>query len=235
MFEELVISGKTKPTYKRWTVVVSILLQAGILGGSLLIPLWFLETLPKSMLSTYLVAPPPPPPPSPPASTVVVRRRIPRIQVNTFVAPTLIPKKIVVIRDELPPDVGGAGVVGGVSGGEVGGVLGGIIGPPPPPIPPPLPPNRIRIGGNVIAAKLKYQVVPEYSALAKTARISGTVTLHAIIAKDGTIQELSYVSGPALLMHSAQDAVIKWRYEPTYLNGQPVEVDTLIQVVFHLQ
>ena len=78
------------------------------------------------------------------------------------------------------------------------------------------------------------QVTPIYPPIAKTAHISGTVVLHAIIAKDGTIQELTYISGPPLLMRNAMDAVRQWRYNPTLLNGEPVEVDTTISVVFTL-
>jgi len=89
-------------------------------------------------------------------------------------------------------------------------------------------------GGNVAAAKLVRQVTPLYPPIAKTAHISGTVMLHAVIAKDGTIQELTYVSGPPLLMKNAMDAVHQWRYSPTLLNGEPVEVDTTISVVFTL-
>ena len=69
---------------------------------------------------------------------------------------------------------------------------------------------------------------------AKTAHISGTVVLHAIIGTDGTVQDLQYISGPPLLMRSAMDAVHQWRYKPTMLNGEPVEVDTTVQVVFTL-
>ena len=83
-------------------------------------------------------------------------------------------------------------------------------------------------------AKLVHQVQPIYPQIAKTAHVSGTVLLHAIIAKDGSIQELQYVSGPPLLMRAAMDAVHEWRYQPTLLNGEPVEVDTTIQVVFTL-
>jgi protein TonB len=90
------------------------------------------------------------------------------------------------------------------------------------------------VGGNVAAAKLLRQIQPVYPQIAKTAHVSGTVILHAIIAKDGTIQELTYQSGPALLMRAAMDAVHEWRYQPTQLNGEPVEVDTTIQVVFTL-
>ena len=84
------------------------------------------------------------------------------------------------------------------------------------------------------AAKLIRQVTPVYPTIAKTAHISGTVMLHAIISKDGTIEELDYVSGPPLLMRNAMDAVRQWRYNPTLLNGEPVEVDTTISVVFTL-
>ncbi|MFZ1032393.1 MAG: energy transducer TonB, partial [Candidatus Acidiferrales bacterium] len=95
-------------------------------------------------------------------------------------------------------------------------------------------PSRIRVSGNVAAAKLIRQVTPIYPTIAKTAHISGTVTLHAIISKDGSIEQLEYVSGPPLLMRNAMDAVRQWRYNPTLLNGEPVEVDTTISVVFTL-
>jgi protein TonB len=86
----------------------------------------------------------------------------------------------------------------------------------------------------VAAANLIRQVQPVYPAIAKTAHISGTVVLHAVISKDGTIQELTYISGPPLLMKNAMDAVRQWRYKPTLLNGEPVDVDTTISVVFTL-
>jgi protein TonB len=143
-------------------------------------------------------------------------------------------------EEELPPDIGNVGVVGGVpggiAGGSAGGVLGGIIGgagsgmPPPPKTAP----SRIRVGGNVQAASLVRKVEPIYPPIAKTAHISGTVVLHAIIGKDGSVQNLEYVSGPPLLMKNAMDAIKQWRYKPTMLNGEPVEVDTTISVVFSL-
>ena len=157
-------------------------------------------------------------------------------------APTVIPKTIAKIKDQ--PVVQSTGVVGGVSGGvpggQMGGVLGGIIGgvtsgpPPPPPPPKPTTPKRIRVGGQVEAAKLIYKPTPEYPPLAKMARIQGTVRLEAIIAKDGTIQDLKVLSGHPLLVKSALDAVKQWRYQPTLLNGEPVEVVTEIDVNFTL-
>lgn len=84
------------------------------------------------------------------------------------------------------------------------------------------------------AAKLVRQIIPQYPELAKRARISGTVRLVGIIGKDGSIQNLQLVSGPPLLVRAAIDAVRQWIYQPTLLNGQPVEVIAPIDVVFTL-
>jgi periplasmic protein TonB len=244
MFDDLVVSSANpKKTNKPWTVVLSAMIQAGLLGILILIPLIYTEALPKAMLTTFLVPPPPPPPPPPPAAAAprIVKPVARLIHNGQMMAPTVIPKKVEMIKEEeLPPDVGSVGVVGGVPGGvpggQAGGVLGGIIGGTGSALPPPpkATPSRIRVGGNVAAAKLIRQVTPVYPTIAKTAHISGTVTLHAIISKDGSIEQLEYVSGPPLLMRNAMDAVRQWRYNPTLLNGEPVEVDTTISVVFTL-
>jgi periplasmic protein TonB len=244
MFDDLVVSSANpKKTNKSWTVALSAIIQACLLGILILIPLIYTEALPKAMLTTFLVPPPPPPPPPPPAAAAprIVKPVARLIHNGQMMAPTVIPKKVEMIKEEeLPPDVGAVGVVGGVPGGipggQAGGVLGGIIGGTGSALPPPpkATPQRIRVGGNVAAAKLIRQVTPIYPTIAKTAHISGTVVLHAIIAKDGSIQELTYISGPPLLMRNAMDAVRQWRYNPTLLNGEPVEVDTTISVVFTL-
>jgi periplasmic protein TonB len=244
MFDDLVISSaQPKRTNSVWTVALSTIIQIGIVIVMILIPLIYTEALPKQMLTTFLVAPaPPPPPPPPPAPVQRIVKPVQRLIHNgQMMAPTVIPKKVEMIKEEeLPPDIGNVGVVGGVpggiAGGSAGGVLGGIIGgagsgmPPPPKAAP----ARIRVGGNVQAAALVRKVDPIYPPIAKTAHISGTVVLHAIIGKDGSVKDLEYVSGPPLLMKSALDAIKQWRYKPTMLNGEPVEVDTTISVVFSL-
>jgi protein TonB len=83
-------------------------------------------------------------------------------------------------------------------------------------------------------AKLIHQVRPAYPQLARAARISGEVRLRAIIARDGSIQNLAVVSGPAMLNQAALDAVHQWRYKPTILGGEPVEIETTITVNFIL-
>jgi protein TonB len=240
MFDDLVLSGAKKPQ-SRWTLFFSTLLQLTILGIMILIPLIYTEALPKAMLATMLVAPPPPPPPPPPPQVqqVVQVKRIARIiNQGKMLAPTVIPKDIKMIKEEeLPPDTGFVGVAGGVPGGipggSAGGVFGGMLGGSSPP-PPKVTPKRVSVGGQVQSAKLVNQVRPIYPPLAKQARISGTVRLHAIISKDGSVQQLEMISGHPLLVQSALDAVRQWRYQPTLLNGEPVEVETFIEVVFTL-
>ncbi len=95
--------------------------------------------------------------------------------------------------------------------------------------------HRIRVAGNVAQANIEKQVTPVYPPIAKTAHVSGTVVLHCIIDKNGTVAELEYVSGPPLLMKAAMDAVRQWKYKPTMLNGEPVQVDTTVSVVFSLE
>jgi len=93
---------------------------------------------------------------------------------------------------------------------------------------------RIKVGGNVQESKIVTKVPPVYPQLAKQARVSGVIHLAAIIGKDGTVQELHSLGGPALLIQAAMDAVKQWVYAPTYLNGEPVTVETTIDINFTL-
>jgi protein TonB len=101
-----------------------------------------------------------------------------------------------------------------------------------PPPPKAAAPARIKQGGQVTAASIITQTRPLYPALARQARIQGNVVLHAIIDKEGKVAQLEVISGHPLLVQSALDAVKQWRYKPTQLNGDPVEVDTTITVTF---
>jgi protein TonB len=241
MFEDLVVSSPNPTkTNKSWTVILSMVFQITFLAILILIPLIYTEALPKAMMSTLLVAPPPPPPPPPPpavAQVVHVQPKAHLMDAGKLVAPKVIPKDVKIIKEEAPDVTGGmtGGVPGGVPGGQMDGVVGGVIGgmgaAPPPPRPTQ---SRIRQGGNVTAAALINRVNPTYPPLARQTRISGTVRLHAIIGKDGSVQQLEVMSGHPLLVQSALDAVRQWKYRPTQLNGEPVEVDTTIDVIFSL-
>jgi len=100
---------------------------------------------------------------------------------------------------------------------------------PPSPVPAP-----IKVGGNLQAGKLIKRVTPVYPQMAAMTHLQGMVRLTAVIGKDGTIQDLKPITGPSLLVKAASDAVKQWVYQPTILNGQPVEVQTQIDVNFNL-
>jgi TonB family protein len=95
-------------------------------------------------------------------------------------------------------------------------------------------PMRIKMSGNVQVARLVNKVQPVYPPRAKQDHIEGTVTLNVVIGTDGTVGEISPISGPPDLVPSAIDAVKRWRYQPTLLNGSPVEVVTRIDILFSL-
>ena len=98
----------------------------------------------------------------------------------------------------------------------------------------PIAPTRIRISQGVTKGQLIYRVEPEYPKIALSARIQGQVLLKAIIAKDGTIKELELVSGHPMLTQNAIQGVRQWRYRPFLLNGEPVEVETNVAVIFQI-
>jgi protein TonB len=169
----------------------------------------------------------------------------PRIfQPNRLSEPITIPRDITMI-DEPPPATGFS--IASTGGGLVDGPVLCILcdapvtptRPPTPTVEKPAPKQpavvRMPIGGDVQAAKLVRQLTPAYPALAKAARISGTVRLEAIIGIDGTVQNVRATSGHPMLVPSALDAVRQWVYKPTLLNGRPVEVITQIEVRFALQ
>ncbi len=243
----LVYSAAKTGNWRRATVPSAYILQVALIGLLVLYPLMRMDALPK--VWSIPVVPPAPPPAGPPPGTRVARSA-PRARVTLKALlqnPPSIPPTIKYVRDvPLPPQVTtesgpwipGA-IPGGPSAGLPGGAWGGIGLGPALPAPPPrraavLHSKVIRVGGQVIAAKAIYQPTPDYPPLAKMARIQGMVRLQATIGKDGTVQDLKALSGHPWLVGAAIAAVQHWRYQPTLLNGEPVEVLTEIDVTFRL-
>jgi len=244
MFEDsLIESGGRLKTKRGRTSMVAFMIEFMIIGVMVLIPLIFTEALPKQQLMTFLVAPPPPPPPPPPAAAPVkivkvIQTDIVNGQLRT---PTKIPKKIEMIKeDEAPPPVmAAAGVVGGVPGGVPGGSMGGVMGSilgstTNVAVPKMATPQRVRVSSGVQSGLLVRKVNPTYPPLARQARIQGVVILQAQISKDGNIENLQLISGHPMLAPAAIEAVKQWKYKPYLLNGEPVEVETQVQVNFTL-
>lgn len=237
MFEDSLLESGGRIRTKTWPKILAMVGEIALIGIMVLIPLIFTEALPTQQLVTFLVAPPPPPPPPPPAAVVKITKIETELDNGQLRTPTKIPEKVKIIKEEeAPPSTAGVlgGVQGGIAGGSLGGVIGGIIGSTTN-IPKVAAPSRIRVSGGVQEGNLIRKVQPSYPPLAKTARIQGQVILHALISKQGNIENLEVVSGHPMLVQSALDAVRQWKYKPYFLNGEPVAVDTTITVNFNLQ
>ena len=97
-------------------------------------------------------------------------------------------------------------------------------------------PRRVRVGGNVVPAKLVYKVDPEYPEDARSRGVQGDVVLRAVVSLKGTVLSLTSISAPdPQLAEAAMKAVREWRYQPSLLNGEPLETVTTITVNFQLE
>ena len=137
---------------------------------------------------------------------------------------------------DIGPDQGGGSEGPGLPGAGPslpGGTGDRVVVPEPPHAEPPHT-RPMRMSEGVMAAMLVNRVEPKYPTFAIMAHISGTVHLRAVIGKDGTVRELEVVDGNPLLARAALAAVQNWRYQPTRLNGEPVEVETYVTVNFIL-
>jgi len=92
----------------------------------------------------------------------------------------------------------------------------------------------VRVGGRVKEPRLIARVDPRYPPLAIQTHLEGTVVVQAVIDEHGDVVEAKVVSGPPLLIQSALDAVRQWKFEPTYLNDEPVPVQLNVTVAFRL-
>jgi protein TonB len=236
MFEDsLMESGnRIKRKNKFWSFV-AFLLNAGALLALVIWPLLHPEALPKQMMATLMVAPSPPPAPPPSAPAPKVQTKSEMLSTE-LLAPSRIPKAIKQVNEAaIPPSTMGVQGIDGLSSGIPGGI-GAIIdsvGTGRPAVVKPRAPT-LNVSRGVMAGNLLATTLPQYPAIAKAAHIQGIVVLQATISKSGSIQNLRVISGPPMLQQAAMDAVRSWRYKPYLLNGEPVEVETTINVVFNL-
>ncbi len=253
MFETATLSYGP-PTKRVWATAMGFTGQALLIGCAVLAPLISPQTLGRAFLVTALAPPTaPPPPPLPPGPHVVPRPHAAATQIFNSIlrAPIHIPAAPAIIVDE-PPEVAGsgAGVQGGTGTGREGGhgsIVDSIVDavrtvpvihppevverPARPVAPVPVKPPRITV---LRMATPIHKVDPVYPALARQARVSGTVELLGVLGTDGRIHELKVLRGHPLLINAALDAVRQWIFEPTMLNGQAVEVAAPITVNFIL-
>jgi len=204
------------------------------------------------MAVTMLVAPGPPlalPTVTPKATPAVAAAPAPTkrfVRQGKMSFPLAIPKHAEIIREApLAPEVNSGAIGGGVYGGlsaDLGGLMpSGLAEPPPPPAPvaaaAPVtsqPKTPVRVGGTVRAPRSISRVAPRYPLLARQARIEGDVVISAVIDPRGNVVEMKAVSGPPLLYSAAMAALRQWKFEPTYLNGEPWPIQYEVTLHFRL-
>jgi protein TonB len=236
MFEDsLMESGNRKKRKSKWSFV-AFLINFGALFALVIWPLLHPEALPTQMMATLMVAPSPPPAAPPAASAPKVQTKSEMLNTE-LLAPSRIPKAIKQVNEAaIPPSMMGVQGMEGLSNDTPGGMstILGAGGTGQPTVVKPRAPTSLNVSRGVMGGYLLEKTLPQYPSIAKAAGIQGIVVLQATISKSGSIQNLTVISGPPMLQQAAMDAVRSWRYRPYLLNGEPVEVETTINVVFNL-
>ena len=235
MFEDSLVesTGRIR-TRSRYFAVGSFTLQALLLTALALYPFLHPATLPKQALTMLLTAPPVPSAPAslPHAAAASAARAQPIMIDNPLAAPIRIPQHAAMnVNDGPPPSALDTGFGKTGSGSDTG--LFSTLGASSPPVVKPLPPKGpVHVSSGVATGQLLAPIQPVYPAIARAARIQGTVVVQAIISKDGKIEQLHVISGPPMLQSAATEAIQRARYRPFLLNNEPVAVETTISVVF---
>jgi protein TonB len=243
MFEQSMLADAA--TGKRTGAVAAALtVESLAVGVLILIPLIYSERIPVFVPSLPLKMPvmatvSDPPPVNSTRSGYSTHSIIPERRVFQWNGPPRTVPATSVISGDTPLVSIGIGDAQPAGFPLITAAIPAHIAPPPsapPVIEPPKPIEKpLHVGGDVQAARLIRKVVPIYPEIARRARVSGTVRLVGVIAKNGTIEQLQVVSGNPLLIQAALDAVRQWLYRPTTLNGAAVEVIAPIDVIFTLQ
>jgi protein TonB len=242
MFENALLesSGAKPRGASLWTKGMSFAFELMLLSLAVLVPLLYTEALPRHVLSGILEAPAPPPAAPAPRTLPVATRSQMHSELNgdRILLPVAIPEHVKEIHDESAVNSAPTGdpgaVVGAPPNDTANRTIATLLETLPPAMPKSVTPHAVRVSSGVAQGLLIHQVRPQYPALARSARIQGSVVLQATIGKDGAIQNLHLLSGHPLLTQAAMEAVRQWRYRPYLLNNEPVEVDTTIQVNFTL-
>jgi periplasmic protein TonB len=244
VFEDALLeSGGRLKTHRAATTFASLLMQSALVGLLLLMPLIFVDALPRLDFTKPLELPPSVPAPRGPERVMeIVNDGGSEIDhQGRLITPHEFPDRARVITDERPPGEGvgretGApdwGIIGGLDrdpNGVLRDIMSDTVRQAPPPPPPPVARSSVFMQGLLI-----HRVVPPYPEVPKRIRLEGAVVMHAVISREGTIQKLQVISGHPMLRQAALDAVSQWRYRPYVLNGQPVEVETQITFNFVLK
>jgi periplasmic protein TonB len=235
MFEDSLVesTGRIR-TRSRWFAIGSFILQAALVAALVLIPFLHPAALPKQALTMMLAAPPPPPAAAEMPAHATASRSARAARLTAMTAPNTIPRHAAMVNDSVPGSVDLGKNGGGLS--DVIGAMNDVGAPPPPAVRPVARPvsGPMRISAGVAEGHLLVPIRPVYPVIALQARIQGTVVVEAVISEEGMVEQVRVVSGLPILAAAALSAIQQARYEPYRLNGDPVEVETTINVVFRL-
>ncbi|MBS1802600.1 MAG: energy transducer TonB [Acidobacteria bacterium] len=236
MFEDSTFesTGKIKTRSRRW-MVATLALNGTILAGLILMPLIYPDALPRHTMISLLVAPEVPKP-TPPPEPVRVRAATPHDYSEMMGRQLIVPRQIPIgIRDTREREVPFSNNVAMDFGGPNGEGRDPFANGQPVTVVHQPAPASIHLPSRLVEGNIVYKSVPQYPVIARASHTEGTVVLQAMISKTGTIEGLHVISGSQMLQQAAIDAVKTWRYKPYVLNGQPVEVETTVNVIFKLQ
>jgi protein TonB len=208
--------------------------QVVALAVLIMVPLIYTQVLPQARLRSVFAAPLPPPPPVPTVKAPLTTRTT---STRSLFQPPPTQFREMPISSPGEPKMTGvaAPAIDGVAGGDADSTvnIAAILAKPPDPPPPAANNKRVRVA-SMEPSQLIHQVQPEYPRMAKQVHVQGVVEFTAVISKTGTIENLQLVHGHPLLVAAAREAILQWRYKPTLLGGEPVEVITNIVVNFTL-
>jgi periplasmic protein TonB len=234
MFEDSTFESMGRiHTHSRGWMIATFIFNGSILLASILIPLVYPEALSRQFIAFHMDPPPPAStqemPKTQPVRAAAFR---PEIDESGIHAPSVIPHTPFIPSEPEPASIGDFSTTTLLPGSPDGsGPL--FHGPSVHPVVRPSA-GPVRVPSSFVASTILRKTIPVYPPIAVAARVEGTVILQATIAKAGTIENLRVVSGPAMLQQAALDAVKNWVYRPYLLDGEPVEVETTVNVVFAL-
>jgi len=218
-------------------MVAALAFNGSILAGLVLVPLIYPAALPIQPMP-YLIAALQPPKalqplpqrPTAQASPATLRNILDELQAPRHIPPNILiartPEPFEGIRIEGADPRPSSGTPGGMGDNPFDRTPQRVVHPEV---------KTIRVSSGTVDGMNIFRTIPTYPVIAKTMHVEGTVELAATISKGGTIENLRVVGGPVMLQQAALDAVKTWRYRPYMLDGQPVEVETSVSVVFRMQ
>jgi periplasmic protein TonB len=245
MFKSLKDDRRPNAIQYLTSLLISLVAHTAVLGVLVVLPLMFFNVLHADELIAFLIDPPsvPVPPPVPVAPAAHRPSAGPTVFKVPFNGPPIVIPHGVIPPDDSAEPLGFEELIQGIGnsaeGTQTGTAIDKLIAVNGPTVLPPIPLSRtripIRVSGPIQEAKLIHKVNPVYPEIAIRGRVSGIVTLEAVIDEEGTVSDIKILDGHPFLAAAARDAVKQWKYSPTLIGGEPVQVLATVTVIFRIR